>query len=61
MKTYSKCVMPETAESLKFDDERCWSVCKQIDQQKHKVDWKKRATEFEKILDKYKVKENTIV
>ena len=56
MKTCSKCVMPETAESLKFDDEGCCSVCKQIDQQKHKVDWEERATEFEKILDKYKGK-----
>ena len=56
MKICSKCVMPETAESLKFDDEGCCSVCKQIDQQKHKVDWEERATEFEKILDKYKGK-----
>ena len=56
MKTCSKCVMPETAESLKFDDEGCCSVCKQLDQQKDKVDWKKRANEFDKIIDKYKGK-----
>lgn len=37
MKTCTKCVIPETAESNKFDFNGTCSVCKQIDYKKKKL------------------------
>jgi len=56
MKICSKCVTPETAESLKFDNEGGCSVCAQIKIKQEKIDWVKREVEFNKILENYKNK-----
>ena len=58
MKICSKCVTPETAESLKFDNNGACSVCAQIDFKREKIDWNKRNNEFNLILNKYKNKSN---
>ena len=56
MKICSKCVTPETAESLKFDNEGGCSVCDQIKIKQEKIDWVKRGIEFNNILENYKNK-----
>ena len=58
MKICSKCVTPETAESLKFDSDGACSVCAQISFKREKVDWVSRKNEFDLILDQYKNKSN---
>jgi len=56
MKICSKCVMPETAESLKFDDNGSCSVCTQIKFKQTNVDWKSRGKEFDFILNRFRNK-----
>ena len=43
--------MPETAESLTFDEDGVCSVCHQIDYKHEAIDWDARMTEFDKILE----------
>lgn len=58
MKICSKCVTPETVESVKFDVNGACSVCEQINFKREKIDWSKRESEFNLILEKYKDKSN---
>ena len=54
MKHCSKCVMPETSESLVFDDKGVCSVCKQIDYKQTKIDWELKKPELDNIIREYK-------
>jgi N-acetyl sugar amidotransferase len=56
MKFCTKCVTPETAESLKFDDLGGCSVCSQIKFKKEVVNWSERGNELDSIIAKYKNK-----
>jgi N-acetyl sugar amidotransferase len=56
MKLCTKCVTPETAESIKFDNNGSCSVCAQINFKNEKVDWTSRSREFDLILQKHKNK-----
>lgn len=56
MKSCSKCVMPETAESLTFDNAGVCSVCHQIEYKHTAIDWTERGRDFDRILDRYKGK-----
>ena len=57
MKKCSKCVMPDTAETLTFDKNGVCSVCNQIEQKKN-IDWDKRAVDLDNLIKKYKDKKN---
>jgi N-acetyl sugar amidotransferase len=57
MKKCSKCVMPDTAETLTFDKNGVCSVCNQIEQKKN-IDWDKRAIDLDSLIKKYKDKKN---
>ena len=52
----SNCVMPETAESLAFDDEGTCSVCGQIEFKHKKIDWDERRKNLDKLIDPYRGK-----
>lgn len=52
MKICSKCTIPETAETLVFDEAGACSVCNQIDY-KNKIDWKKRYNDLDKLINKH--------
>lgn len=54
MKRCSKCILPETYASIKFDENGVCSVCNQIDNKKI-IDWAKREIELQKILGFYKM------
>jgi hypothetical protein len=47
----TRCVMPETAESLSFDAEGVCSVCHQIEYKHEAIDWDARGAEFDRILE----------
>lgn len=54
IKTCSSCVMPETAESLAFDECGECSVCQQIDFKADNIDWDERKKELHRIADKHR-------
>lgn len=56
MKICSKCVTPETAELLIFDENNTCSACKQISFKNEKVDWADRKVQFENLIAKHKNK-----
>jgi N-acetyl sugar amidotransferase len=50
MKICSKCVMPETAETLGFDTDGVCSVCRQVEFKQNAIDWEARRAELEAII-----------
>lgn len=56
MKTCAKCVMPETAESLHFDETGTCSVCRQIEFKHTRIDWEARGQELQELVAQYKGK-----
>jgi N-acetyl sugar amidotransferase len=52
----SNCVMPETAESLAFDDQGSCSVCRQIEFKHEGIDWDERRKHLDKLVDRYRGK-----
>jgi len=55
MKTCTKCVIPETAETNKFNSDGTCSVCVQIDIKKE-INWTKKKIELDNLINKYKNK-----
>ncbi len=56
MKICTNCVMPETAESLYYDNKGECSVCKQIAYKKDGIDWSKRLSNLKQIVSDHKGK-----
>ncbi len=56
MKHCMKCVMPETAESLGFDDHGVCSVCRQIEYKHEAIDWAERRRRLEPLIAQYRGK-----
>ncbi len=56
MKTCSRCVLPETAESLTFDEEGVCSVCRQIEYKHSQIDWAERGRALDALLDRHRGK-----
>lgn len=56
MRRCSKCVMPETHETMVFDEEGVCNVCRQHEYKKTKIDWAKREEELLELIDKYRGK-----
>lgn len=57
MKYCSKCITPETHETIMFDDKGVCSVCRQIEYKEEKIDWDLRKKELEELINCYKGKE----
>lgn len=51
MKHCTKCVMPETAETLGFDNAGVCSVCKQVEFKQESIDWTARKRDLDAIAD----------
>lgn len=56
MKYCSKCITPETHETIMFDDKGVCSVCRQIEYKEEKIDWNLRKKELEELINCYKGK-----
>lgn len=54
MRYCSRCVMPETAETLTFDAEGVCSVCRQIEVQKAGIDWAERGRELDRLIAEFR-------
>lgn len=52
IRTCSKCIMPETSETLVYDKKNICSVCNQIDYKK-KINWSQREKDFDALLKNY--------
>jgi N-acetyl sugar amidotransferase len=55
MKRCTKCLLPETHETIRFDANGVCSVCLNFDQ-KNKVDWSSKREQLEEILSKHRGK-----
>jgi N-acetyl sugar amidotransferase len=56
MKYCTKCVMPETAESLSFDSSGTCSVCHQIEYKRESINWLERRKWLDELTEKYRGK-----
>lgn len=52
----TKCVTPETHETIAFDDQGACNVCKQIEYKHTKVDWDAKGKELDELIAQYKGK-----
>lgn len=55
LKRCSRCIMPETWESINFDDKRVCNICRNFEI-KQEIDWPKKKQEFVELLNQYKGK-----
>jgi len=56
VKLCTKCVMPETAESLGFDDTGTCTVCRQIEYKQQVIDWAERKPKLAALVAEYRGK-----
>lgn len=50
----ARCLLPETHETITFDSEGVCNVCRQIELQKHKIDWAAKLAEFQQLIERYR-------
>ncbi|MFH2091020.1 MAG: N-acetyl sugar amidotransferase [Pseudomonadota bacterium] len=53
MKQCTKCILPETHDTLMFDPEGVCSVCRQIEFKNEKIDWTARRQELDELVKGY--------
>ena len=51
MRKCSRCGLPETFETIEFDDADLCNICKQFDFKVNEVDWKDRKLTLDKIIE----------
>ncbi len=56
MKTCTKCLVPETVDTITFDENGVCSVCRQIDYRDEKIDWTERRHQLDELITQYKDK-----
>ena len=56
IKTCSKCLLPETQETITFDDAGVCNVCRQHDYKKEKIDWAQRKKELDHLVEEHRGK-----
>mgnify|MGYP001597144522 CR=1 FL=1 len=56
LRVCSKCVMPETHETIMYDAKGVCNICHQHDYKHEKIDWSAKEAEFKEIVDKYRNK-----
>jgi len=56
MKICDKCLLPQTHETITYDDKGVCSVCRQIETKQETIDWKKRRELLTELISKYKDK-----
>ncbi len=54
MKTCSKCCLPETQDSIRFDEAGVCTVCNQIKVKKEKIDWAERRRLLDRLCDRFR-------
>lgn len=56
MKLCKKCILPETHDTVMFDEEGICSVCRQIECRDKKIDWQARRKQLDELINQYKEK-----
>lgn len=56
MKQCSRCVVPETMDTITFDEAGVCSVCRQIDYRDEKINWEERRKQLDELIAEYKEK-----
>jgi N-acetyl sugar amidotransferase len=56
MKRCAKCLLPETHESISFDEEGICSVCRQVEFKDDKIDWNKRKQDLTELIEYHRGK-----
>jgi N-acetyl sugar amidotransferase len=56
MKKCTKCLVPETVDTIAFDEAGVCSVCRQIEFKKEKIDWTQRGAQLQEIIAKHRDK-----
>ena len=56
MKRCTKCVTPETHETIMFDKQGICNICSQIEYKKTKIDWNVKRKELDELVKIYKGK-----
>jgi N-acetyl sugar amidotransferase len=58
MKSCKNCLLPETHETIEFNQSGICNICTQHKFKNEKIDWKSKALDFEKILSNFRGKYN---
>ena len=56
MRYCSKCILPESAETVQFDDEGVCNVCRQAEIKHEEIDWSERRKILDEIISRYRGK-----
>ena len=56
MKYCTKCILPDTHETIKFDEQGVCNICRQAEVKHQKVDWAERRKLLDDIISQYKGK-----
>ncbi len=56
MRRCNNCCLPETQDSIRFDDNGVCSVCNQIKVKKEKIDWEERKQWLHRLCDRFRGK-----
>ncbi|MDD3269529.1 MAG: N-acetyl sugar amidotransferase [Syntrophomonadaceae bacterium] len=56
MKYCKRCILPETHDTIMFNDEGVCSVCQQIDYRDSRIDWEERRVMLDNLIDEYRNK-----
>jgi N-acetyl sugar amidotransferase len=56
LKKCTKCGLPETYETIEFDENGSCNICRSTEFKKHNVDWEKRKRMLDKIIEKFRGK-----
>lgn len=56
MKRCTRCVLPETHETIVYDQSGVCNICRQVEYKEEKIDWKKRKEELNELIEKYRGK-----
>ena len=56
MRYCTRCLIPETHETITFDEEGICNVCRQIEYKNTKIDWDSKLTVLDDLIDEYKGK-----
>ena len=56
MRYCTKCILPESAESVQFDENGVCNVCRQAEVKHEEIDWDERRKILDEIVNRYRGK-----
>jgi N-acetyl sugar amidotransferase len=56
LKRCTKCVLPETHETIMFDNKGVCNICNQIEYKQTQIDWDSKKLELDELVEKYRGK-----